>query len=169
MGATKMESQYAGATFSQCGKYRYRVWRRWKPSGSAALFIGLNPSTADESRDDPTLRRCRKFAQSWGYGGFTIVNLFAYRATDPTILGKVKDPVGPRNDAWIKKCAKASDIVIAAWGNHGLHAGRGKTVRKFIPEMYCLRINRTGEPAHPLYLPKTLRPRLLQNTLQSEG
>lgn len=163
-----MEPPYAGATFSQCRQYRYRVWRRWIPSGSTALFIGLNPSTADESQDDPTLRRCREFAKSWGYGGFTIVNLFAYRATDPTILLKVEDPVGPRNDAWIKKCAKASDIVIAAWGNHGLHAGRGKTVRKLIPEMYCLRINRTGEPAHPLYLPKTLKPRQLQSTLLSK-
>ncbi len=163
-----MKPPYSGATFSQCGQYRYRVWRRWIPSGTTALFIGLNPSTADESRDDPTLRRCREFTLSWGYGGFTIVNLFAYRATDPTILSKVEDPVGPRNDAWIKQCAKASDIVIAAWGNHGLHAGRGKAVRKLIPEMYCLRINRTGEPAHPLYLPKTLRPRLLQNFMQSE-
>jgi hypothetical protein len=158
---------YSGATFSQCGQFRYRVWRRWTPFGSMVLFIGLNPSTANESRDDPTLRRCREFSQSWGYSGFTIVNLFAYRATDPTILSKVEDPVGPRNDAWIEKCAKASDIIIAAWGNHGLYAGRGKTVRKFIPEMYCLRMNRTGEPAHPLYLPKTLRPRLLQNTLKS--
>ena len=83
------------------------------------MFVGLNPSTADEIKDDPTSRKCMRFAQSWGYGGIILANLFAYRATDPRELKGVSDPVGPENDHWLNRLADEAGIVIAAWGIHG--------------------------------------------------
>ena len=148
----------AGAAFSKCGHYRYSVWRSWEPGSGSVLFIGLNPSTADASKDDPTLTRCVHFAQSWGFGSVSIVNLFAYRTTYPNVLLQVKKPVGPKNDLWIRKLVTQSDIVIAAWGNAGSINDRSKVVLDLIPVPHCLKVNRTGAPSHPLYLPKTCRP-----------
>ena len=124
----------------------------------SVLFIGLNPSTADSTKDDPTLRRCVHFAQSRGYGSVSIVNLFAYRSTDPKVLLRLEEPSGPKNDLWIRKLAKISDIVIAAWGNVGSINDRSRHVLDLVPHLYCLKVNRTGEPSHPLYLPRTCRP-----------
>src|SRR5579859_5937119 len=96
-----LESMRAGATFSACRTYRYRLWRSWEPRGSRCVFVGLNPSTADESTDDATIRKCVGFAKRWGFGAIEVVNLFAYagvRSTDPRSLLGVSDPVGPDND-----------------------------------------------------------------------
>lgn len=153
-----MNYSTAGAAFSKCGRYRYAVWRSWDPGLGSVLFIGLNPSTADASKDDPTLIRCVHFAQSWGFGSVSIVNLFAYRTTNPKGLLKVKNPVGPKNDIWIRKLVTQSDIVIAAWGNAGSIRDRSKFVLDLIPVLHCLKVNRSGEPSHPLYLPQICRP-----------
>ncbi|MCC5810579.1 MAG: DUF1643 domain-containing protein [Ectothiorhodospiraceae bacterium] len=123
-----------------------------------AMIIGLNPSTADETVNDPTITRCINFARSWGYGGVCVANLFAYKATYPRDLKSAEDPVGRRNDAWLRKLAADAGVVVAAWGNDGAHLGRSRQVRAMIPDMYCLRMNRSGEPAHPLYLKAALRP-----------
>lgn len=122
------------------------------------MFIGLNPSTADETEDDPTLRRCINYAKSWGYGGVCMTNLFAYRATEPSDMKNAKDPVGANNDKWLLKIAKDSSIVIAAWGNDGNFLNRSKSVVKKLPKLHCLKLNKSGEPAHPLYQKANLQP-----------
>lgn len=122
------------------------------------LFIGLNPSVADHQIDDPTLRRCIGFAKTWGYGGSVTANLFAWRATKPTDLLTAENPVGPRNDWWIRRLVAETDLVVAAWGNHGNYLNRADRIRSMIENLNCLRITAQGEPAHPLYLPRGLKP-----------
>ncbi|MBU2098558.1 MAG: DUF1643 domain-containing protein [Gammaproteobacteria bacterium] len=146
------------AKLSECRNYRYALWRSWDNEKPFVMFIGLNPSTADESTDDPTLTRCINYAKSWGYGGVCMGNLFAYRATDPAAMMAAKDPVGDDNDLWLRKLAKEAEIIIAAWGNDGAYMGRSRQVLKFIPNLYCLKINKSGEPAHPLYQSASIRP-----------
>ena len=121
------------------------------------MFIGLNPSTADEEVDDPTIRKCSGYAQNWGYGGFMMVNLFAYRTTLPSNLKKVKYPVGSKNDKYIVILSKKADITVAAWGNNGNLYSRDKKVLSLVPNLMCLKVNKSGQPAHPLYLKKDLK------------
>ena len=144
------------ATFSNCRKYRYALSRSWDDKKKIVLFIGLNPSTADEKKDDPTIRRCINYAQSWGYGGLQVANLFAYRATKPTKLRYVENPVGDDNDQQHIKLSKMADLTVAAWGNEGALINRDKQVIKLIPNLMCLKINKSGQPAHPLYQKKDI-------------
>lgn len=146
------------ANFSRCRRYRYALWRRWAPGDDFVLLVGLNPSTADHRRDDPTIRRCIGFARDWGYSGLCVANLFAFRATYPRDLFAADDPVGPRNDAWLRRLGRDAALVVAGWGNHGRNGDRALRVRRQLPALHCLRLNGSGEPAHPLYLPKTLTP-----------
>ncbi len=146
------------ANFSRCRRYRYALWRRWAPGQDYVLLVGLNPSTADHRQDDPTIRRCIGFARDWGYSGLCVANLFAFRATYPRDLFAAEDPVGPRNDAWLRHLGRGAALVVAGWGNHGQHNERALQVRRHVPALHCLRLNGSGEPAHPLYLPKTLTP-----------
>jgi len=145
------------ANFSSCRKYRYSLSRIWDKQKKFVLFIGLNPSTADEEMDDPTIRRCSGYAQKWGYGGFMMVNLFAYRTTLPSNLKKVKYPVGSENDKYIVKLSKKADITVAAWGDNGNLYSRDKQILSLVPNLMCLKINKSGQPAHPLYLKKDLK------------
>ena len=145
------------ATFSDCRKYRYSLSRTWDGKKKTVLFIGLNPSTADEKIDDPTIRRCINYAQSWGYGSLLMVNLFAYRATTPTELKNVNNPIGNDNDLHIVELLKKVDLAVAAWGNEGSLLNRDKEVKKIIPNLMCLKINKSGQPAHPLYQKKDLK------------
>ena len=145
------------ANFSSCHKYRYSLSRIWDKKKKFVLFIGLNPSTADEDMDDPTIRRCSGYAQNWGYGGFMMVNLFAYRTTFPSNLKKVKCPIGIENDKYILKLSKKADITVAAWGDNGNLYNRDKQVLSLVPNLVCLKINKSGQPAHPLYLKKDLK------------
>jgi len=146
------------AEFSPCRRYRYALSRTWDEALPRVLFIGLNPSIADEVRDDPTLRRCMGYASDWGYGGVCVANLFAWRATDPAALKAARDPVGPDNDAWLTRLAVDAGLVVAAWGNHGAWQGRSGQVVAMLPDPHCLQMNLSGEPAHPLYLRRSLRP-----------
>lgn len=146
------------AKLSDDRTYRYDLSRVWDGSKPYAMFICLNPSTADESEDDPTSRKCIQYAKSWGYGGMHIANLFAYRATEPKDLLDIDDPVGEDNDKWLSKIANDADIVIAAWGNHGQYLNRADQVSNSIPTLHCLNVNNSGEPAHPLYLSADLKP-----------
>ena len=145
------------ATFSDCRKYRYGLSRTWNGKKKTVLFIGLNPSTADEKIDDPTIRRCINYAQNWGYGSLLMVNLFAYRATMPTELKNVKNPIGNDNDLHIIELSKKADIAVAAWGNEGTLLNRDKEVKKILPNLMCLKINKSGQPSHPLYQKKNLK------------
>jgi hypothetical protein len=152
----------ARAWFSPCRQYRYCLHRRWAHDLGSVLFIGLNPSTADQRQDDPTIRRCVGFARAWGYGAMEIVNLCAYRATYPTDLKQAAEPIGRLNDRWIKRAIGRCDLAIACWGNDGDFLQRGATVRKRYSALHCLNLNRSGHPSHPLYLKAELLPIPLQ-------
>ena len=147
-----------GAIFSRDRKYRYVLWREWDSSKGTCVFIGLNPSTADEKIDDPTLRRCVNFAKSWGNGKYVMVNLFAYRATNPQDLIKQAKPLGYKNNHYIKQQCYDADMVVAAWGNQGGLLKRNETVLKLLKDipLKCFKLTSKGQPAHPLYQPKDI-------------
>lgn len=148
-----------GATFSPCRLYRYLLWRKWS-AGDLACFLMLNPSTADEINNDPTIERCERRTRVWGYGGLLVCNLFAYRATDPAEMKRAADPVGPGNDAAILDAAMRSVMVIAAWGGNGAYRGRETAVLRLLTcrNLHCLRVGKNGQPCHPLYMPYDLQP-----------
>ena len=152
----------SGATFSPCRRWRYRLWRRWDTDGPVANFLMLNPSTADEVKLDPTCSRARNYAEAWGYGALIVTNVFGFRSTDPLLMKKEKDPVGPGNDAAIIRAAKEADLVVCAWGNHGAHQERSRRIRELLQghKLHTLRVNANGEPAHPLYLPSRLKAKI---------
>ena len=142
------------AVFSSCRKYRYSLTRAWNLTGNYVLFIGLNPSIADELIDDPTLKRCINFTKDWGYGGLIMVNLFAYVSTHPSELKNTKLPIGKENDKHILKNHQKSQLTVIAWGNDGYLYDRDKEVLAIIDSPMCLNINKSGQPAHPLYQKK---------------
>lgn len=148
------------AEFSEYRLYRYSLRIVWDPSLPLAAFIGLNPSTADEWQDDPTVRRCRNFAEVWNCGGLLMLNIFAFRATDPAVMKKANEPIGPRNTAayLIEQLAPCAGPHIAAWGKHGIHRDRGEYVKGQVPRLDCLAVNLDGSPKHPLYLKGDLKP-----------
>lgn len=151
------------ATFSRCKAYRYTLRRRWQQGGRTALFVLLNPSTADAVQDDPTVRRCAGFAHAWGYAGYAVANIFALRSTDPAALYRHARPVGERNDAAIRELAGEASLIVCAWGNHGEHLSRGRDVADMLRRdgrsLHCLRMNGSANhPAHPLYLPSACKP-----------
>jgi hypothetical protein len=150
------------ASLSADGRYRYRLGRRWADGGTTCLFVMLNPSTADATIDDPTIRRCANFARGWGHGALGVVNLYAFRATDPRDLWQAEDPVGPDNDRHIENAIADAAVVICAWGAHGHRSGRDRFVCDLIAAAgkvpHCLRVTKGGAPEHPLYLPRDLRP-----------
>ena len=152
------------ATFSPCRKYRYTLWRNWGGlfTSGYAMFIGLNPSTADETLDDPTVRRCINYSKNWGYAGLCMTNLFAFRATSPKEMKAQVDPVGPDNDQYLLDMAECAGIIIAAWGINGCHNGRDKEVVRMIGNLHHLGLSKDGHPRHPLYLKNDLKPVLWQ-------
>ena len=151
----------SGARFSDCDKYRYRLWRKWG-EGAKVGFIMLNPSTADEHRNDPTIERCHRRAVAMGFSALEVVNIFAFRATDPKDLKKAKKPIGPDNDRTILQVAADCDQLICAWGSHGHHLGRSDAVKKLLVnnniDAFVLNLTKQGEPGHPLYIPYCQRP-----------
>lgn len=152
-----------GALFSPCRQYRYTLNRVWNEKGARLMWILLNPSTADESRDDPTIRRCIGYSMNAGYGGMVLMNLFAWRSTWPLTLLEVPDPVGPENDGLTGVYSQAGYDVVCAWGNvHKGLASRPPAVLRILRDagaaVYYLRLTAAGNPAHPLYLPSQLRP-----------
>ena len=163
----------ASAVMSPCGQYRYVLTRQWafgSPDCStpAVAFIGLNPSTADALKDDPTIRRCIGFAKAWGFGKLVMLNLFAFRATKPGDMVSALDPIGPENDHFLMAEMGQADMVVAAWGAHGGHLQRDCRVRVMAEErdiqLHYLRLTKEGHPGHPLYLPSTLTPTPWQPT-----
>ena len=148
-----------GAIFSECRKYRYVLWRTWR-GGSRVVFIGLNPSTADETHDDPTIRRCIGYAKEWGVGGICMLNIFAFRAANPKDIRLVEDPIGD-NEYYLKAfCNMFSSNVIACWGIWGSHCNRGKQVIEMLgrENLSCLGLTKGGQPKHPLYLKRDIKP-----------
>ena len=146
---------FPGAHLLPCRQYRYFLERRWERGDRILNVIGLNPSTADESIDDPTIRRCICYAKDNGFSSLQMTNLFAFRATKPADLFKAPDPVGTHNDRWLQFVARTSTVILFAWGNHGRHMGRDQHVLDMLPSGYCLGSNKNGTPKHPLYINKT--------------
>ncbi len=141
-----------GATFSTCRKYRFTLTRIW---GDApyCMFIGLNPSTADETLDDPTIRRCIRFARDWGYGGLVMCNVFGYRSTCPKGLLRVGDPIGTCNDLEVFSAAKDCAMIVAAWGANDLAQIPAPKLASFLNrDLHCLGKTKGGFPRHPLYV-----------------
>ena len=141
-----------GALFSDCGKYRYRLWRIWDSSKPAVMFIGLNPSTATANNDDPTIRRVIRFAKDWGYGGVYMMNLFAWVSPYPEDLLTCGDAIG-MNDVHLFEVAElCNEHVVFAWGSFKQNKLRAKEVAERFPTAMCLHINKDGSPKHPLYV-----------------
>lgn len=135
--------------------YRYRLTRIWGTGTRIAVWIMLNPSTADAFRTDPTWTRCICFTRAWGLDGATAVNLHALRATDPAELARHLDPVGPANDQFIRDAAVTASVVVAAWGAHPSAASRAAAVTGAGYPLRCLGVTKAGHPRHPLYVPGT--------------
>ena len=170
----------SGALLSGDGMYRYLLWREWRGVApkenwqwfgakdgaghelgepKSCLFVMLNPSTADGEADDPTIRRCVGFAKRFKFDRLEVVNLFAYRATDPQEVLRMTgagDPIGPRNQDIIERAAADAGLIICAWGAHGSHIGQDETVRGWLEifgkPLYALGLTKDGKPRHPLYL-----------------
>lgn len=144
------------AVYSDCERYRYSLTRVWEPAGEKAMFVMLNPSTATEVQNDPTVERCERRARALGFGSFRVTNIFAWRDTDPRAMRAAADPVGADNDAAILDGAAWADRIVAAWGTHGDHLDRGKAVETLLrgagQPLYHLGLTRAGHPRHPLYV-----------------
>jgi hypothetical protein len=147
-----------GATFSACRTYRYALWRAWDFQKPTLIVIGLNPSTADEYQDDPTIRRCISFAKREGCGRYVMLNLFGLRATDPKVMKAHREPIGPDNDAAIAAWAAfGNSRIVVAWGVHGTWHNRAaqvcRVLRSLDVHLECFGRTKDGCPKHPLYLP----------------
>ncbi len=169
------------AVFSPDRVYRYALGRQLSPGAlrlgeelgmrrrGRLLVVCLNPSTADETKDDPTVARLSRWARAREYDELVVANIFALRATDPKVMRAHEEPVGELNDRWIEGLARDADAVVAAWGAHGEHLGRGARVfrllrgSRFRPrEVFCFALTKDGHPRHPLYLRKDVELRSLE-------
>jgi hypothetical protein len=149
------------AVYSDCESYRYLLTREWDANGARMLFVMLNPSTATELQNDPTVERCERRARALGFGSFRVTNIFAYRATDPRDMRRQADPIGPENDRTLLESATlwirgGTDRILCAWGTHGAHLDRGPAVeallRGTVQELFSLGLSQAGHPKHPLYI-----------------
>lgn len=162
-------------SFSDDRAYRYTLWRDWSSdslemeeregnrSGEFLMVVGLNPSTADETNDDPTIRKCIGFAKRWGFGALCMTNLFAIRATDPRVMLAHPLPIGEANDRHLQQCAQEAGMIVCAWGTKGTRVQRDTGVRAMLTgitgkTLHCLRKTKNGHPEHPLYVPYTVTP-----------
>jgi len=150
------DKSHSCAAYSHCMAYRYFLARVWNPLAPKVLFVMLNPSTATEFQNDPTVERCERRARSMGFGTIMVCNIFGLRSTNPDLLKTVHDPVGPENDATILTAATLSDMIICAWGSHGALLSRGPLVAQMLStsgqKLFCLGECASGAPRHPLYI-----------------
>jgi hypothetical protein len=141
------------AEFSACRRYRWTLTRILREGdGRTMAVIGLNPSTATATRDDPTVRRCIRFAIREGFGRFVMLNAFGYRSTDPAGLRAVRDPVGPGNDGAIARAVGAAELTVFAWGTHAALQDRHEAILRLVGPRHCFGVTKEGFPRHPLYL-----------------
>ncbi|MEM9796005.1 MAG: DUF1643 domain-containing protein [Pseudomonadota bacterium] len=150
------------AVYSDDERYRYDLIRTWDISEGRVNFVMLNPSTATEVANDPTVERCERRARALGFGAFRVTNIFAYRATDPKRMRSEPDPVGPANDDAILEAALWADRVVCAWGTHGAHLDRGLAVERMLRDagrpLHHLGLSKAGHPKHPLYIGYAVQP-----------
>lgn len=174
MNILTLGNDLSGATFSPCMQYRYSLWR-WLASDytvfgqqgepklpRSVAYVACNPSTADEMADDPTVTRCINRSIEMGFDRFYMLNIFAFRSTDPKDMKAAIEPVGIENDEMIRQVVSECSMVVAAWGAHGRYRDRASKVLELLKDvdLYALRITKTGQPQHPLYLPSKLKPTL---------
>lgn len=161
----------SGALFSSCRTWRYRLWRRVGGPGSrgTCLWVMMNPSTADEITNDPTIARTLDYSRRWGFLRSEVCNAFAFRSTNPKGLERTPDPVGPDNERHVRQAAAEADLIVVAWGVAGLLHGQGKRVERWLRDytLHCLGTTKAGFPKHPLYLPASLRPVLYRRATHS--
>ena len=152
------------AVYSDCESYRYSLTRIWEPSGPKVMFVMLNPSTATEVQNDPTIERCERRARSLGFGGFRATNIFAYRATDPRDMRAAADPAGPDNDAAILDGLGWANQVVCAWGTNGAHRNQGPRIEALLRArgqmLHHLGLSKAGHPKHPLYIAYSQAPQI---------
>jgi hypothetical protein len=152
------------ATYSECERYRYDLTRIWAKDQGRIAFVMLNPSTATEVQNDPTVERCERRARALGFGAFRVCNIFAWRDTDPFKMRKAAEPVGPDNDAAIIAACGWADQIVCAWGTHGAHLSRGPAVETLMrgtgKPLYHLGLSKAGHPKHPLYISYAQQPEL---------
>ncbi len=150
------------AIYSPCERYRYVLTRTWDDVAKRALFVMLNPSTATEVQNDPTVERCERRARALGFGAFRVCNIFAWRDTDPKAMRAAAEPIGPENDQAITDGCAWADTIICAWGSHGEHLNRGPAVETLMRAtgrpLFHLGLTKAGHPKHPLYLAYTTQP-----------
>ncbi len=162
----KKGDAHSTAIYSNCQRYRYQLTRIWDHAGGKALFIMLNPSTATEIQNDPTVERCERRARALGFGSFRVTNIFAWRDTDPRNMKAATEPIGQENDnTIIESCDWASrktDRIICGWGTHGEHLNRGPQVEELVRatglQSYHLGLTKAGHPKHPLYIAYSQQP-----------
>lgn len=155
----KLTARMSSAVISADGKYRYKLGRYWARETALAVWIMLNPSTADAAEDDPTIRRCISFAKRWGFAGIEVYNLFALRSPDPIRIETADDPVGPENDYWLTAAAQSGRTIIAAWGacQTLVQSRRAARVMELLVQSRAanptsLGLTKAGHPRHPLYV-----------------
>lgn len=155
-----IDENKSGAEFSPCRKYRYALWRRWDEFSNQVMFIGLNPSTADETDNDRTLSRCVQFAKDWGYGGILMLNAFAIVETDRIKAMRNPDRVGPRNDEALAFRRTQAGLIVACWGADCPLEREQEVCRLIGGSIHCLGRTKDGRPKHPLYLRSDTRPEI---------
>ena len=152
---------------SPCRTWRYTLWREWDSTKDYALFLGLNPSLADEQVNDRTINREIDFARRWGYGGLAKWNLFGFRTPYPAVMKAAADPVGPENDRHLLRLARDAGIIVAAWGNGGAYRRRSEMVLRLLAafDVHAFVITGENQPKHPLYVKGDVEPFLWQPAL----
>ena len=164
----------AGIILDNSGKYRYSLWRLWDRRKPIVCWILLNPSTADELKLDPTLIRCKRYSEDWGFGGFRVVNVFGLRSLNSKVLFNNIDPVGNDNDTIIRKECMCVSKIVVGWGNNVLRFKdrfkdrfRELSELLYYEELYALKLTKRYQPAHPLYLRRDVKPFLYKKEGQS--
>ncbi len=162
------DSYIKKAEISECKNYRYSLTRIWDETKPKVLFIMLNPSTADHEIDDPTIKRCIRFANSWNFGGLYVGNLLPYRATNPKELLSAENPMGFLNNIYLANLGAKSDLVVCAWGNAPILEILKKkfdffsAFQKIDKELHCIQVSTNGTPKHPLYLKGDSTPKIME-------
>ena len=149
--ASLFDDSQSGAEFSEDRRYRYALWRIWDENKPLVMFIGLNPSTANETEPDPTITRVTNFAYDWGYGGFYMMNLFGIVSSKPEVLVSDPDPIG-ENDIWLEMISAKCKDVVFCWGVFKQARERAQEIKRRYPGAYCLKLTKEGHPWHPLYV-----------------
>ena len=144
-----------GAIFSEDRKYRFVLWRIWNDELPKVMFIGLNPSTANEDKNDPTIRRIISLSRNLGFGGVYMLNLFTFVTPHPEELKKCENPL-KLADYYLSEYGNKSNLIVAAWGTFPEVQDRSKHIMAMFPNLHCLALNQNGSPRHPLYVPNNI-------------